>query len=38
MNFKMVNAKKLNDGIKKKYLIMAFLFTEILIISWHTEM
>ena len=38
MNFKMVNAKNLMMEFKKKYLIMAFLFTEILIISWHTEM
>ena len=37
MNFKMVNAKNLMMELKK-YLIMAFLFTEILIISWHTEM
>ena len=38
MNFKMVNAKNLMMEFKKKCLIMAFLFTEILIISWHTEM
>ena len=38
MNFKMVNAKNLMMELKKKCLIVAFLFTEILIISWHTEM
>ena len=37
MNFKIVNSKNLKTELKKNHLNMAYLFTEILIISWHTE-
>ena len=29
--------QKLKNGMKKNHLDMAYLFTEILIITWHTE-
>ena len=38
MNFKIVNAKNLKDGTEKDCQNMAYLFTEILIIGWRTEM
>ena len=38
MNFKIVNAKNLKMEFKEKLLkLMVYLFTEILIISWHTD-
>ena len=37
MNFNIENAKTLRMEWKKNYYNMAHLFTEILIISWHTE-
>ena len=38
MNFKILNAKNLKIELKKKLLKnMVYLFTEIKIISWHTE-
>ena len=38
MNFEIVNAKTQNFiDLKKNYSNMAYLFTEIVIISWHTQ-
>ena len=37
MEFKIVNAKNLKMELKKKHWDMAYLFTEILIISWHID-
>ena len=37
MNFNIENAKTFRMEWKKNYYNMVFLFTEILIISWHTE-
>ena len=39
MSFKIVNAKKIKNikFNKKKNLNMAYIFNEILIINWHTE-
>ena len=37
MNFNIENAKTFRMEWKKNYYNMAYLFTEILIISWHTE-
>ena len=37
MNFNIENAKTFRMEWKKNYYNMVYLFTEILIISWHTE-
>ena len=37
MNFNIENAKTFEMEFTKKYHNVAYLFTEILIISWHTE-
>ena len=37
MNFNIENAKTFRMEWKKNYYSMVYLFTEILIISWHTE-
>ena len=35
--FQNSKCQKLKNGIKENHLNMVYLFTEILIISWHTE-
>ena len=37
MNFNIENAKTFEMEFTKNYHNVAYLFTEILIISWHTE-
>ena len=37
MNFNIENAKTFRMEWKKNYYNMVYLFTEILIISWHTK-
>ena len=37
INFKLVKAKNLKMEFEKNYPNTAYLFTDILIISWHSE-